>query len=134
MELGSFGRFVFETGVHGVGAKIRTWQQFKRKGVARFAEHNVLGAKPKLEFEGAGLEEIDIKVKLDVQLGLNPKEEIDILRAIRNAGKEQALIIAGKSLGKFVLFSTEEDWLVTDNRGNLLRADVTMKLKEYDGS
>lgn len=129
--LGSFGDVVFEAGTSGGMPKVRTWSQFKRKGDARLAIHEVLQGKPKSEFQGAGLEEIDLRVRFDVALGLVPIDEVNTLRVIRDGGQEHHLIIAGKPLGKFVLFAIDEEWLATDNAGNLLSADLNLKLREY---
>ena len=130
-QLGSFGTVVFEVGADGVAPKVRTWNQFKRKGEARFARHEVLQGKPKSEFQGAGLEEIDLQVRLDVAHGLIPIDEINVLREIRDEGEEQLLIVAGNPLGKFVLSSIDEEWLVADNVGNLLKANLSLKLTEF---
>lgn len=127
MSIGSFGNMVFETSAE----KICTWSQLKRSGQARFAKHDVLGGKPMLQFLGADLEEFELTVRLDVALGINPMSELENLREVRAAGNYNDLFIGPQKIGRYVLESFSETWLHTDNRGNLLVAECTMKLREY---
>jgi len=127
MQLGSFGNIVFETSAD----LIRTWQQMSRKGSARFAEHVVAEGKPRLEFLGPGLEELTLAVRLDAQLGLDPASELESMRAVRDFGEEQSLVVGGMVIGKFVLEEIGEEHRRHDGRGRLLLAEATLKLKEY---
>ena len=127
MQIGSFSTIIFETSAE----LIRTWQQMSRKGSARFAEHVVAEGKPRLEFTGPGLEEMSLSIRLDAQLGIDPETELEDMRGIRDAGKEQTLVIGGKVIGKFVLEEISEEHKRHDGSGGLLLAEVTLKLKEY---
>lgn len=127
MQLGNFGEIVFEASAQTV----RNWQKLQRKGSARFAEHKVLGAKPRLEFLGEGLDTVSLQIRLDHQLGLDPIAEIDALRAIKAAGQEKQLILGGNVFGKFVLVDLVEDHQRHGAGGLLLMADVSLELKEY---
>lgn len=125
--IGTYGTITFEASAD----KIRTWDQFGRKGKARFAQHDVLDKKPRLQFTGLDLEEIGLSIRLDIALGVNPLAEINSLREMRDNGEEQSLMINGRPLGKFVLEDISEDWSQTDSAGRLLAAEVSLKLKEY---
>jgi phage protein U len=127
MQLGSFGNIVFEASAD----KVRTWQKFQRKGAARFAEHPVLGGKPRLESLGPALDTIDLQIRLDSQLGLTPLAEIEALRTIKDSGEEQHLIIGGQPWGKFVLVDLNEDHVRHGKDGLLLLAIIDLQLKEY---
>lgn len=128
MQLGTFGDIVFETSAD----RVRTWQELQRQGSARFAEHEVLHRKPRLEFLGPGLEAMTIKIRLDAQLGLDPLTEIDALRFLRDAGEEKVLIIGGQIFGRFVLADLTEEHRRHGRDGVLLLAEVVLQLKEYD--
>lgn len=125
--LGTFGDVAFVTSPE----KIRTWSQLSRQGKARWATHDVIAGKPLLQFVGQDLEEIKLQIRLDVRHGLNPINEINTLRAIRDTGEPQTLIIGGKPYGRFVLEGVDESHNYSDNRGNLLVAVVSLDLKEY---
>lgn len=125
--IGTLGNIVFETSA----SKIRTFDEFKRKGSATFSEHAVLNGKAKLQHLGTSLDEISFSITLNVALGINPKAEIKKLQEIKNAGNENQLIIGKDVLGRFVLTELSESWDKIDNQGNLLLARVDLSLKEY---
>jgi hypothetical protein len=75
-----------------------------------------------------------MKIIFDVMLGLSPIKEINALRDIRDTGDEHALLIGFENIGKYVLTSLIEDWVIVDGRGILKRAEVDMELLEYIGS
>lgn len=127
MQLGAFGTIVFETS----DSRVRTWQQMSRKGGARFAKHVVAEGKPRLEFLGPDLEELNISIRLSSQLGVDPEAELAEMRAIRDAGEEKTLVIGGLVIGKFVLEDLNEEHRRHDGYGGLLLAEVQIKLTEY---
>jgi len=125
--IGTFGNIVFETS----SSKIRTFEEFKRKGSAMFSEHPVLEGKPKLQHLGTSLDEISFSITFNVALGIDPREEINKLQEIKNIGDEKKLIIGRDVLGSFVLTELSESWDKIDSRGNLLLARVDLSLKEF---
>lgn len=127
MQLGAFGNIVFETS----DSRIRTWNRMSRKGTARFARHVVSEGKPRLEFLGADLEEINLVIRLNAQHGLDPEAELAALREIRDAGQEKTLVVGGRVIGKFVLEEISEEHQRHSGSGLLLLADATIKLTEY---
>ncbi len=127
MAIGTYGSVTFESST----ARVRTFTDVSRQGSGRWATHDVAGLKPALEFIGPGLEEISMEIKLSVSLGVNPSAEIDKLRAMRDSGKYDTLILAGKPVGKYALESVSEKWDQVDNGGRILGATVSLKLKEY---
>lgn len=111
--------------------KIRTFDDFKRKTSAKFAEHEIVGLKSKLEFVAPGLDEISFQVIFSAFHGLNPLKETDQLREIVQKGEYNALVIGGKVLGNFIIDSISESWKHVDNLGNVLYIAVDLSLKEY---
>ncbi len=136
MTIGNFGNVIFE-----VSAKrVRTFDKFKRSSKARFARHNLMESKPRLQHVGADLDEISFEIRLDIALGINPEKELENLRAILASGEDQPLMVGTrkgghKKVGRFVLESTEETWSKVDHKGHIIVATVNLKLVEFiDGS
>ena len=75
---------------------VRTFSDLRQRNGARYAEHEVIGKKPKLEFVGPGLEEISFKVQLMRELGVDPDKELKVLQEMRDKG-EAALLIFGET-------------------------------------
>ncbi|NLT94874.1 MAG: phage tail protein [Clostridia bacterium] len=128
--IGSFGPVVFETSTK----RIRTFDDFKRSGSARWATHELMGRKPLREFLGPGLEQISFTIRLDVSLGVNPAHELTVLRLMRDQGMAFPLILEGRPLivgSSWVIESMNETWLRVDNRGRLLAVEVELTLSEY---
>lgn len=136
MSIGTLGPVVFETS----SKKIRTFQDLQRSGSARWEDHEIIGQKPKAEFLGPGKEQITFTIKIDAALGVNPTNELYMLRFIRDNGYAVPFILDGKpvSLVSFsnltnlwVIESLTETWKNVTNKGVLLAVDVQVTLFEY---
>lgn len=129
--IGTLGPVVFETS----SDKVRTFFDFVRSGEAKYGEHSRIGEKDLLEFLGPGLDTVKFSMRFNVALGVNPRQEIQKLRELRDSGAVETLILAGAPLGNFVVIALEETWSRIDNLGNLLVADIAITAKEYiDGT
>jgi phage protein U len=129
LPIGTFGDIVFEVSTE----KVRTFDDLRRRGSARWATHEVIGKKPVKEFIGPGLESIRFSMQFSAALGVNPLDEINRLRELRDNGEPQELIIGGAPVGGnlWVVEEISEDWDKLDNRGNLLFAEIDVELQEY---
>ena len=87
--IGTLGDVVFETS----SEKIRTFDNMKRDGSARWTAHEVMSNKPVLEFIGPDIEQISFSMRLDVALGINPTAELETLREVRDKGEAVKLIL-----------------------------------------
>lgn len=125
--IGTYGPVTFTASAE----LLRTFDNLARKSSARYAEHNTLNGKPKLEFIGAGLDSITFDMRFDVQYGINPRLEIERLRAICGTGQVYFMVLAGQPVGRFVITDVGEDWRHLDGRGRLLVAGVSISMKEY---
>ncbi|WP_339251583.1 phage tail protein [Paenibacillus sp. FSL P2-0136] len=128
-KIGSLGPVVF---VVAEGA-IRTIDEFKRRSSSRWAQHDIIGKKPKKEFLGPGADSVSFSVHFSAALGLNPRKELDRLTELDRAGKAMPLIIGRKNVGVglWVISSLSQDWNRLDSIGNVLDAQVTISLEEY---
>ncbi|WP_163150949.1 phage tail protein [Anoxybacillus sp. MB8] len=127
--IGAFGDVVFEV----TDKKIQTFYDFKRAGEARWHDHDIIGGKPKSEFNGPGLDEITFVVLLKAEFGINPTKQLEKLRNMRDQGKAAPFILGGKPISKhyFSIQKMSEEYKIVDNRGNIIVAEVELELKEY---
>lgn len=129
LKIGSFGNVVFQVSTK----KTLTFNEFQRSGEARWESHDVLVNKPRIEFQGPGLEELSLTVLFKAELGINPLKELDKLRKMRDSGTAAPFVIGGKPISSnyFVLQNLAERYTKIDGRGNVLAAEADLTLREY---
>lgn len=127
--IGTLGPVVFETST----TKLRTFSNFKRSGSGRWAVHEIMHQKPKREFLGPADEQITLSVKLSAAFGVNPSDELYVLRWMRDNGIAVPLVFDGRPVSEnlWVIESLAEAWTNVDNRGRLLTAEADLTLVEY---
>jgi phage protein U len=111
--------------------QVLTWQELRRRGAARWAQHEVHAGKPKQEFQGPGLESSDLEVRLDRALGVDPGGELEKMRQVRDAGVVLQFTVGGKLIGDFVLKEVDEDHKRHGRKGELITAVARLALEEY---
>ena len=128
-SIGSFGPIVFEVTTD----KILTFHNFSRSTEPRYVEHKVQRLKPRLEFEGEGIDPIKLSIRLKSWFGINPLAEMEKIRDYAQKGKRDLLIIGSKpvSPNHFVIKRAEETHQKVDNKGFVLEIDVQLELLEY---
>ena len=104
-------------------------ERLTKKSSANFAAQARLLSKPTQEFLGLGAAEFSLALRFDVQMGLNPTNELANVHDLMD-GKAYLLVLNHKPQGYFVLTSIEESWLYTDTDGRLLVAEVQIQLLE----
>ncbi len=127
MPIGTFGPVAFEVS----SSLVRTYDEMKRDGAAKWAEHDILGRKPKLEFGGSALEENSFRMVLSTDLGTDPDGELDALREFRDKGEVGTLVLGETVVGRFVLESLSQSEGPRNRRGGPTWIEVDLKLKEY---
>ena len=125
--IGTLGDVVFEAS----SELVRTFDELERSGAAQYAEHQRIGLKPLLQYVAPQLESVQFKMLFSVELGTNPRKEIDKLRDMRDEGTVALFVLDGRPVGSFVIGSLSEIWKRVDNKGGLLAAEVQVDLKEY---
>jgi phage protein U len=111
--------------------KVRTWQDVKRNGSARWATHEVYAGKPVQEFLGPGLASITMSIRLDINRGVIPRDELRQIREQLDTGNVLPFTVGGEPVGDFVIKSASEDWTRFSGDGVLLCAIVSLSLEEY---
>lgn len=114
-------------------SKIRTFDNFTRSSSSRFAEIDVMGKIPVLQHIGPGLDDIGFTMRFDYLFGLNVRWEVSRLSKLQREAKPHALVIGGLPIGRhrWVIESHEQVWERINAKGNLLTADIDIRLKEY---
>lgn len=112
---------------------LRTFSDYNRSIKSKWATHDIIGQKPKLEFLGSDLENISFKMLLRKDLGVNPEEEIETLKKWCDEGEYFPIIINQKPINDnyWVITSISETILHTDAYGEIISAEVSLSLTEY---
>ncbi|BAQ11439.1 p2 family protein [Bacillus sp. OxB-1] len=127
--IGSYGEVVFEVSPK----KMLSFSELEKNNRSRWAEHEIQGQKAKLEFEGAGLDDLKYKLLLRAENGINPMKEMAKLEKMNDRGMAAHFILGNKPIApnKFVITELSEALKNIDQLGNILSAEVTVSLKEY---
>jgi phage protein U len=98
---------------------------------ADFAEHAKVGQKPRLQWVGDKLDEIQLDANLHAQF-CTPEVELAKLRAAERKHEAMQLYFAnGHIVGLFVLTAVEQRSQQTMRDGTLIVVDVSLSLREY---
>ncbi|AWX15237.1 hypothetical protein CEP48_03235 [Mergibacter septicus] len=106
---------------------------FSETQSANFAEHPVLKGRPLLQAMGLNLAEKNLEVRLHYQLG-KVEQRYQALLSAKNSQQALAFIFGrGKFIGYFVITELNSTTVFTDQYGNVLCREISLKLKEYAG-
>jgi len=96
-----------------------------------FAEHQTIESKPKLQFIGDELDELNIKLNFHSSFCV-PEAEIKKLKDTAKKHQELAFILGnGKYVGKYVIQEISSTTQQCDKFGNLISIEAEIKLKEW---
>lgn len=99
-----------------------------------FAEHQTIESKPKLQFIGDELDEINIKLNFHSSF-CYPESELKKLKSLAATHQEHPFILGnGKYIGKFVIIELSSTTQQCDNLGNLISIETQVRLKEWNNS
>lgn len=110
--------------------EVRTPDDFKRTSKARYAQHDLLGLEPRLEYLGPDLERISFRMKLLKQLGGNIELEAYRLRNLAKGEKVVPLVIGAEVIGRFIVEEVTEALQIVNGRGDCLVAEFDVTLKQ----
>ena len=125
--IGTFGPVTFTSSTSAV----RTLSGLQKTKSHRFAQHDVVIGKPKLERIAPDLDTVSFDMRFDIGLGVDPAAEIETLEALVGTGEAHDLVIGGVPHGTFIVEKMDEDLRRHDGRGLLLVASASLQLKEY---
>lgn len=112
---------------------VKTFDGLKFSNSASYTEHKVLGRKGLLEYTGLNASSASLKVSLNERLGVEVLKEISALYEYMNEGTALVFMLGDEVMGEdlWVIESLDEEYSEIDNKGRVIRADLTIKLKEY---
>lgn len=113
--------------------KVLTFNNLKRTASGRWTKHNIIGAKPKSEFQGAEAEGVTIDVNLSAEHGVKPRTTLDRIIKATEKGTIGYLIVGGKKVCKKKVYiqSYSDTWNVVMNKGELVSASLSLTFSEY---
>lgn len=128
-KIGTFGGLSFAVSSN----KVSTFDDLKWDTSAAYATHDRHLQPDLLEFLGPDPEQITLKMKFSVFLGVNPLKSVNDLRRMVREGTAERLVIGGRVYGdyKWAITKVSSAMKTFDNRGNCWAAEVTVTLKEY---
>lgn len=108
-------------------------QSIGRSVGAEWATHSRIGAKDRSEFLRPSLQGFTFTMVLDAGLGVKPRANLAKLEELVEKGAVNPLILGGQRVGRnrFCITSTSEKWEYFLPGGELLRATVSVTMKEY---
>lgn len=96
-----------------------------------YAEHALIGRKPRLQRTGSGLQKYQFQMKLRPEFG-SPEGAMVQIDAAKEASKVLPFVLGnGRYLGNFVIKRSEQTFLKTFADGAILEAMITVELIEY---
>lgn len=123
---GLFGKVPFVSS----SAVVYTFKDLSVSRSARWATHEIIGKKPKLEYIGPGLTEVSFNIQLNSSLGTPPLVALIMLKKMLEKKQPERLLIGPDYLGKFVIESIGEERKYHNNFGICVSAEVSITLKE----
>lgn len=112
---------------------VRTLDNWKWSGSARYAVHQRHMVRPLTEFTGVDPDEITFEMTLLKELGVDPLEEVVRIRWYERNGTALPLTIGQHAYGfyRWNIVSDEMTVKYTDHQGDIMGAVVTVTLQEY---
>ena len=129
MYIGTYGDIVYSTGA----LRVLTPSNMSGDIKGDWANHNVLGGKPRSQYIAPGLKSYRFDMQLSSSFGVNPRAQLNRLHEMCENGEVHYLIIglAPLSMNKFKITSLSEEWNVIARLGILIECTVTANFEEY---
>lgn len=127
-KIGNWGNYIkFQTS----DEKVLTFDSLKRKVSARTAKHNIINARPKLEYLGPDLQSITFRIELNAMLGVHPRKVEEKL--IKRIGYVAPLVIGGKKVcSKAMLTGLSDAYNIVLRKGEVLSMSIDVTMTEYN--
>lgn len=127
--IGSLGDYDFEVSAE----QVKTFTDLAFSNSASYAEHKIIGRKSLLEFTSLNPSTCSLNIPLSFETGTDPMEEITYFYTAMNDHEALAFTLGGDVMGEglWVIESLEEKYTRIDSKGNVMAADLSLKLKEY---
>lgn len=130
MAIGSWGtELVFSVS----DETVKTFASLKRTTSSSWATHSRIGKKDQVEFIRPGLQKITFNMELNAMLGVRPRAMLEYLERCVENGTVNTFVIGGMRVGshRWRITGTSEEWDVLLNKGELVKALVSVTMEEY---
>ena len=128
MIVGSLGKIIFM-----VSSKyIKTIDELKGVDSVNYAEHQIIGSKPKLQFLNVNLQTLTFKIRLSAFHNVNPLAAYKELNDYMKNGEPVRFIMGTRSKGKFVITSLNHDHKKFSAIGTVSVLEAEVSIKEYN--
>lgn len=112
--------------------RILTFNNFRLDAAARTSKHNMVGAKPKLEFDGPDLDTVSMEIKLSALQGVRPRAIEKKIRAKIRSGAVAPLVVGGTViLHRAMLTRISEAYGIVVKRGRVAEITLQATWTEY---
>ncbi|HMT03729.1 MAG TPA: phage tail protein [Burkholderiales bacterium] len=113
---------------------VNTFDNLNRVAKTRYATHEIIGQKPKLEFIGFELDEITFEMNLTRQLFgfIDPMWQVNKLREYMHNKKVLNFTMGSTVYGQYVIENVTDKATNIDNHGNIYKVLLTVTMKEYN--
>lgn len=113
--------------------KVLTYNDLSRDLSVRWAQHDVIGQKPVLEYVGDDLARVSLTIRFDSNLGVPPLIGLNHLQRMLENKEVKTLVLGGEYLGRFVIESVSEDRKFHSGAGVCIIAEASVNLIEWHG-
>lgn len=129
MPIAVFGSKIFQI----TADKIYTFSDFQYNSTLQTEKQDADGKKPSTYNKGPGLDSLGLKIRLSVDLGLNPRVEMGEWLAIKDDSIAYPFILGGVPFrpNKWLLVDVQASDEVFDNQGGMLAVILVLKFDEY---
>lgn len=112
--------------------KIFTFDSFRFDLSARTSKHNMVGAKPKLEFNGPDLDTVTMEIKVSVLAGTKPRTIERKIKGYIRRGAVAPLVVGGRVIiSRAMLTKVSESYEIVMRKGDLAEMTLTATFSEY---
>lgn len=129
MPIAVFGSKIFQISAD----KIYTFSEFQYGSTLQTEKQDADGKKPSTYNKGPGLDNLGLKIKLSVDMGVNPRVELGEWLAIKDDSVAYPFILGGVPFrpNKWLLVDVQATDEVFDNQGAMLALTIALKFDEY---
>lgn len=113
--------------------KTLTFKDMNRTVASEWATHSRIGMKDRVEYLRPALQKLTFTMELNAILGVRPRAMLDKLADCAERGLVYPLVIGNRRVGKnrWRITNLSEAWETVLNRGELVRAKVSVTMEEY---
>lgn len=128
-KVGSWGNIVFEVS----RKKLFSFSNLSKTVESRWNEHEIIGKKPKSEFNGPELDAGQLDIVLDVNYGISPMKMLAKLEKAVANGNVNYLVIGKNKIGsgKWKITKISEDYKTIYANGAIAKIELSLDIKEY---